>query len=260
MTLKKADANTLIRETASTRSILLGGQAVAFWADYFHIQPKLPALTRDIDYLATAAEAKRAAAKLSFPVQLKIATFDDATPNSAVLTVTLDGYDEPVIVDYLINIIGPTRNQIEKTSVEVEYGGNRIRIIHPLLLLQSKIANIHKLESKRTPEAIEQARLAIAIVAAFIDQRFREKAARRELLKMVQSITKYAATQSAQYVRKHYGLKCIDAIPASVMAPGVLPDAFHERQLPRLMGTIERAHDGEKSAKHKISRTAKVKR
>lgn len=260
MTLKQDDANTLIRETASTKSVLVGGQAVAFWISYFKIPPLLDALTLDIDYLATATEAKRAHAKLSFPSKLNVATMDAATPNTALLSVELKGYDQPILVDYLAHIIGPTTRQIERSAVEIEYAGTTIRVIHPLLLLQSKIANLHRLEIKRSKEGIEQARLAIAIAAAYIDDLIKLKAAQREILRAVQSISKFAATEPARYVHEHFGLECFDAIPASALQPGVLPEKFHTHQMPRLKTTITRARTVTRNIKSKAARAVKPKR
>ena len=47
--LKPEDAALLIGQTHSENTVLIGGQAVAFWIGYFDIQAQLPALTDDID-------------------------------------------------------------------------------------------------------------------------------------------------------------------------------------------------------------------
>ena len=84
MKLKEEDAKVLIKESSSDKTVLVGGQAVAFWASFYSIESRLPALTSDIDYMATAAEAKKANAKITFKHSLKVATMDDATVNAAV--------------------------------------------------------------------------------------------------------------------------------------------------------------------------------
>ena len=72
MILRPEDAARLIKETRSGKAVLIGGQAVAFWIRYFDIQARLPALTDDIDYLGTKAEAKRASARLTLPHTVRI--------------------------------------------------------------------------------------------------------------------------------------------------------------------------------------------
>lgn len=212
MNLKPEDAARLIGETRSENTVLIGGQAVAIWSRYFNLQARLPALTADIDYLGTRAEAKRVSARLKVRHKLKIATFDDNTPNSALLSVELEGYPEPVLIDYLASIIGLESKAIEKSAVVVEFEGEPLRVLHPLQLLQAKFWNLYRLEGKRTPEGIEQARLAIEIVAAFIERADLEQ---RELLNAIEAIGKFARTLPARFAAENYGLDCLKAVPAN---------------------------------------------
>ncbi|MCE9639329.1 MAG: hypothetical protein K8S22_04125 [Betaproteobacteria bacterium] len=225
----------MIAQTRSDSTVLIGGQAVAFWIRHFNIQSRIPALTRDIDYLGTKAEAKRAAARLTFPHVLKIATFDDATPNSALLLVEMKGYPEPILIDYLASIIGLTSRDITSSAVTIGFEQESLLILHPLHLLQSKIWNLYHLAAKRTPEGIEQARLSIEIAGAFIEQAEMEQ---RELLKAIEAIGKFAATTPARYVRENFGLDCLKAIPSSVFKVGALPPAFHEKRWPQLLAAV----------------------
>jgi hypothetical protein len=230
--LKPEDAAKLIGQTRTDNTVLIGGQAVAFWIDRFGIQPHLPALTEDIDYLGTKAEARRVSARLKIPHKLKIATFDDNTPNSAFLSVELAGYPEPVLIDYLATIVGVDSKAIQRSAVVVQFEGEPLRVLHPLQLLQAKIWNLYQLPVKRTPEGIEQARLAIEIAAAFIEH---ADLSQRELLDAIEAIGKFAATTPARFAAASYGLHCLKAIPASVLKKGVLPDDFHAKRWPQIM-------------------------
>ncbi len=232
MILKPEDAALLIGQTRSENTILIGGQAVAFWIRYFKIRARLPALTVDIDYLGTRSEAKRASARLNLPHTLKIAAFDDHTPNSALLSVTLKGYPEPILIDYLASIVGVESKAIEESAVVVEFAGEPLRVLHPLQLLQAKIWNLYRLESKRTPQGIEQARLAIEIAAAFIEQADMRQ---RELLNAIEAIGRFAQTVPARFASDNYRLDCLQAVPASVLRKGVLPEAFHRKRWPQIL-------------------------
>lgn len=237
MILKPDDAARLIAETRSDNTVLIGGQAVAFWIKYFNIQPKLAGLTVDIDYLGTKTDAKRVSDRLKIRHKFKAATLDDNTPSSALLSVEMDGYPEPILIDYMMNIIGVESNAIQKSAVTVEFQGEPLRVLHPLQLMQAKIWNLYRLDGKRTPEGIEQARLAIEIAAAFIEQ---TKMSQRELLNAVESIGKFAATTPAQFAAEKYSLDCLKAIPASVFEEGVLPKAFHEKRWPQILANAGR--------------------
>lgn len=230
--LKPRDAAALVAQTRSDHAVLIGGQAVAFWIEYFGIKSRLPALTRDIDYLATIAEARRVSTRLKIPHKLRTATLDDHTPNSAVISVELDGYPEPILIDYLANIVGVDSGAIKKSAADVEFEGEKIRVLHPLHLLQAKIWNLYRLEDKRNPEGIEQARLAIEIVAAFIEQ---SKMPRRELLKTIETIGKFAATAPARFAADKYQFDCLKAIPRSIFKEGVLPAEFHNKRWPQIL-------------------------
>ena len=232
MNLKPEDAAALIEQTRSDGIVLIGGQAVAFWIQYFNIRPRLAALTVDIDYLGTRTEAKRAAARLRFPHKLKLATLDDATPSAALLSVEMKGYPQPIVIDYMAEIAGLTSTAIAKSAVTIEFRRKPLRVLHPIQLLQAKIWNLYRLASKRTPEGIEQARLAIEIVAAFIE---RAGMSKRELLKAIEAIGRFAATTPARYAREHHKLDCLKAVPSSVFRKGVLPASFHETRWPQLL-------------------------
>lgn len=205
---------------------------MAFWARQFGIAPRLPVLTADVDYLGTKAEARRTARRLKLPHTLRIADINDATPNAAVLEVRLDGYDEPVFIDYLAGIIGVDSRSILKSAITAEFHGEPVRILHPFHLLQAKIWNLYHLEAKRTPEGVEQARLAVEIAAAFIEA---SNMPQRDLLDAIESIARFAATRAAREVRTRFALDCLKAIPDSVMREGVLPPDFHEKRWPQLV-------------------------
>jgi hypothetical protein len=235
--LKPEDAAPLIGQTRSENTVLIGGQAVAFWIRYLKIQAQLPALTDDIDYLGTKAEAKRASARLKLPHTLKIAAFNDNSPNSVLLSVNLAGYPEPVLIDYLASIVGVESKAIEKSAVVAEFEGEPLRVLHPLQLLQAKIWNLYRLEQKRTPEGIEQARLAIEIAAAFIEQ---ADMTQRELLNAIEAIGKFAPTVPSRFAAEHYGLDCLKAVPASVLREGVLPESFRNKRWPQILANAGR--------------------
>lgn len=235
MTLKPEDASWLIARTTTDKTVLIGGQAVSFWARYFGIVSRLPALTRDIDYLGTKAEASLVASRLNIPHTLKVATLDDATPNTAVLLVSMKGYDEPIIIDYLASILGVRSTDIQKSAVTIQIDGQMLQVLHPLQLLQAKIWNLCKLEEKRTVEGIEQARLSVEIVAAYVKEANTDQ---RSLLKSVETIARFSATAPARFANEHFQLQCLKAIPETAFDEGVLPLEFHEKRWPQLLKAI----------------------
>lgn len=93
------------------------------------------------------------------------------------------------------------------------------------------------MEQKRTPQGIEQARLAIEIAAAFIEQASMQQ---RELLNAIEAIGKFAPTVPARFASDNYRLDCLKAVPASVLQQGVLPESFRNKRWPQILANASR--------------------
>lgn len=89
--------------------------------------------------------------------------------NTAIVTyITPDG--RKLFVDFMGNLIELRNEEIRKTAVELdhsEYG--LICVLHPTLVLKSRIVNLHRLAQKRHTNGGEQARLAVPVVKAFLE-------------------------------------------------------------------------------------------
>jgi len=151
-------------------AVLVGGQSLTFWIDFFNIPvPEIdtPYLTQDADVLATKHDALIVAKELHGTCA--IPDLGDATPNTAIVTYTTpDG--RKLFVDFMGTLIGLRNEEIRKTAVELdhsEYG--LIRVLHPTLVLKSRIVNLHRLTQKRNANGVEQARLAVPVVKAFLE-------------------------------------------------------------------------------------------
>src|SRR5207302_11429675 len=87
-----------------------------------------------------------------------------------VFSVNLDGYKDPILIDYLSGVIGVDSGEIARSAVTIDIDGQALKIIHPIQLMKSKLWNLYRFGSKRNAELIEQARLSIMIVAAFLQK------------------------------------------------------------------------------------------
>lgn len=239
-TLSPAEAAQLIAQLhadgALDGTLVVGGQAIQYWAGYFHIRPRLPSITRDVDLFGTRQQAQRAAAQLALPHTLYVAGMDRATPNSAQLEVQLVGHAQPVLVDFLVSVAGLNSPAMLRRAATVEIGGVQVRVLHPLDCLASKLFNLKHFQDKRTPEGVEQGRLAIEIAKAFVKQlilflietappgkhgstgnvgeRTQQRASRRKsLLKAIEMIHDIAVAPGALFAYLEYGLDCMLAIP-----------------------------------------------
>jgi len=238
--LEPADALAIIRGTSSENTVLVGGQAVMLWAAYFGIHPSQASLTADVDYLGKTSEAKRLSARLKLPHRIALPGMDDATPNTAVLSIRLPGYPDPVIVDYLSGVAGIETGAVEKAAVTIDHRGVRVRVMHPIHCLKSKLSNLHLLQSKRSPEGIEQARLATRIAAAFLEMAIDQWDDVRAILEAIESVAAIAQSKAAVYCLRHFGVDCGHALPEKKIAAPRLPARFLDQRWPRLRSAVER--------------------
>jgi hypothetical protein len=160
-----------ILSICSPRGLLVGGQALAFWAD--HLQVERPAnlvsgVTADADFIGNSALAKDLARHLGW--QIWIPALDDSTPQTGKVTHrTKSGKVKQV--DFLSGVVGLTTKDLARRAIEMEVPNiGHLRVIHPIDVLDSRIRNLQLLPENRTDAGIAQARLAVDVVRAFIRQ------------------------------------------------------------------------------------------
>jgi hypothetical protein len=110
----------------------------------------------------------------------------------------------------------------------------RLRVIHPLDVLDSRIQNLHLLPEKRTPAGIAQARLAVDVVRAFIRQEVvtRDERAGLRLLERVADI----ATDIAAV--RVYLLYDIDPLRAVPLEDFRTTSSLHKVRWPQIVAEV----------------------
>ncbi len=280
-TLSPAEAAQLIArlhaDGALDGTIVVGGQAIQYWAGYFGIRPRLASITRDVDLFGTRQQAQRAAAQLALPHTLYVADMDRATPNSAQLEVRLAGHAQPVVIDFLVSIAGLNSPAMLRRAATVEIGGVQVRVLHPLDCLASKLFNLKHFEEKRNAEGVEQGRLAIEIAKAFTAQCLhlpvggvspgQRASARKMLLKAIEMIHHIATTPSALFAYLECGLDCMRAIPkqalrADALKPAagmepLVPEELLAVRIPQMEAHVKAKRDTSQRLRDRRARTPK---
>ena len=216
-------------------AILVGGQSLTFWVDFFHLpipETGTPALTQDADVFASRHDAAVVAKALKGHIE--IPATDDHTPNTAIVTYsTPDG--RRLSVDFMGVLIGLNAEEIRKTAAVLEheeYGV--VRVLHPALVLKSRIANLHRLKSKQDSNGVEQAKLAVQVMKAFIVWYLREGYAERNeeryLLDRVQWLKRLALSDDGLFVFRNWGIDVMNAAPYS----HIQSEEFHQKQKPKI--------------------------
>jgi hypothetical protein len=217
MMLTLDEALPVIKEAMSSGTILVGGQAINLWATLLDIKLSKPSFTRDIDFIGDGSDARRANQRISIPHELKLANQDDSSINAAVIIVRFPQHDADTPIDFLMTLYGLDRAVLEKSAVEIEVDHFLIKVIHPVLLMQSKLHNFG-LPSKRTDEGFEQARISIEIVHAFIATAMHNPEVEiKDILKMIRDIFYFAKSDAGIDAFNEYHFDCLASLPIAEM-------------------------------------------
>ncbi len=152
-----------------------------------------------------------------------------------------------LFIDFMGTLIGLTNEEIRKLAVELEhpeYGF--IRILHPTLVLKSRIVNLHRLSSKRDTNGIEQARLAVLVAKAFFENHvasgFAGKNPDHYLIDRVVWLEKLALSDAGMFVFTKWGIDVMGAAPIEIISN----KKFHSDHWPRLDARIRSKRDRKK--------------
>lgn len=226
-------------QKSSHAAVLVGGQSLTFWVEFFKIPTPdkgTPYLTQDADVLGTKHDAKIVAEELHGT--LAIPDINDATPNTAIVTyVTPDG--RKLFVDFMGSLIGLSNEEIRKTAVELDHPAyGLIRILHPTLVLKSRIVNLHRLSQKRNANGVEQARLAVPVVAEFLKYYVGNGWAGanpdKYLVNRIQWLNDLALTDAGKFAYAEWGIDVMQAAPMDM----VQSKEFQAQHKPRMEAEI----------------------
>src|SRR6185312_7663537 len=155
---------------------------------------------------------------------------DDATPQTAKLSKRIEGLGIKQI-DFLDRIVGLKTEGIQRRAVVLELvDGSRLRVLHPLDVLESRLKNLAELPSKRNPHGIAQAHLAIDVAKCFLEQLLREASARR-ILDAIERMAQIAGQKSLQAVLHDHGIDVLAAVPAE----RIPNEAFRTKRWPQIL-------------------------
>ena len=205
--------------SCSTEVVLVGGQALAIWSQVYGVPPPAElsgGISADLDFIGSAQIARalgKALNRNGGTWKLHEVNPGDSTPQSAKLSLTVpdQGYKE---IDFLWAIVGVDTDQARNRSVEMTLPGipKSVKILHPLDLLASRLHNLALLPEKRDSHGLAQARLAIAVVRAFISQALQDLP-ERDVFPFVEQVRRMALDRKLDRVLGEYGFDVLSAVP-----------------------------------------------
>ena len=224
---------------AGTQTILVGGQALAFWASYYRIDEPVAAISKDADFLGSRNDVDRFATGLNGVVRLP-----DRRMKSALLgRVEVPISDmEYVHIDVLLEVFGDiSQKAIRERSYAATIGTKTFKVMHPLDMLQGRLENVYGIKEKQDEHGIEQLKLAIQVVRAFVlaeASSDRTAAKRSVILKHLNRIERMMLSDAGRKIAKRFGVHVADAMEF----PGFASHSdFMAKKLPQIVASMSPA-------------------
>ena len=124
-------------------------------------------------------------------------------------------------------VVGIEGDGVRKRAVAVQPAGRpAFLVMHPLDVLRSRVANLHKLPAKQNEKGKTQLALAIDVGRAFLHEQSRttNSAAtaqgRSPIQDYVSAIEKMATEDAGRKIAQRHGLYVADAIDPHLIPPG----------------------------------------
>ena len=225
-----------------TEALLVGGQALAIWAEYYEVEPvgELSGkVTLDADFIGTRQVAEKLRAALGWHIFLP--TMDDASSHTAKVSITLPNGGVKQ-VDFLNGIVGLDTARVQSRAAELELvSGTRIRILNPLDVMESRLRNLDILPSKRNALGVAQAELAIVVVGRFFDGLLESGEPARIILDAVKRVGQIALDARLSRVVFDYALNPLACVPWQ----RIDSESFRSRRWPQIVAknqALQRKH------------------
>ena len=251
--LTPADVREIL-SVCSPRGLLVGGQALAFWAD--HLQVERPAtlisgVTADADFIGDSALARDLGRHLGWRVW--IPALDDSTPRTGKVTQRIKngGIKQ---VDFLSGVAGLTTKDLVRRAIEMEVPEiGLLRVLHPIDVLDSRIQNLHLLPEKRTDAGVAQAHLAVGVARAFIRQEVGTRG-ERVGVKLLERVAEIAGDIAAVRVFLLYGIDPLEAVPVEDFRT---TSALHKVRWPQIISEVAAKRQTSQRLSSRSARSAK---
>ena len=172
-TLEQYEAVLAIRDAEGRPLLLIGGQAVYFWASrYAGQEPDLerwrPFTSKDIDFQGGHDDVVRAARSLG--VAAKLPHPREMTALAGIIPYTIDG--EATNIEFLRRFPGVKPHDAIRLAAEYEISGYHLRILDPVSLLSNKLYLALKVEQAERRD-VDHLRIMLICVRAFLREALR---------------------------------------------------------------------------------------
>lgn len=211
-----------LRDASGRPYILIGGQAVNYWAENFLAQEPdltewLPFASKDIDFHGTHDDVTRVAAALGLPAHFP--NRFAGTALAGMVPFKLNGI--PASIEIVRLIPGLAKNKIESWAITASRGQKTIRVLDPVSLLVCKTSLTLTVDQKQRRDA-DHLRILVICVRAFLRETLAGVTAGdlpvRGWLGAVERVLKLAESSIGKKAARKLGVVWREALPETEIA------------------------------------------
>ncbi|MFM0258430.1 hypothetical protein [Paraburkholderia sediminicola] len=221
----------------SADAVLVGGQALAVWISYYGLEEQInlrdKSISDDADFLGKRQDVIAIANGV-----MGVATFPPQSDISAMVgqVAIPTSETEFVNVDVIHRVVGLDADDVRLRASTIDWGAVQFQVMNPLDVLASRIENLKQLPGKRNADGVMQARVAVLVARAYIDELLQgddEKAA----LKAIERVASLAKSSAGRTAAREFRIDFMPGIPGE----RVSSEAFRTIRWPRLRAELQRA-------------------
>ena len=235
--LEQFDAVLAVRDADGKPYLLIGGQAVYFWASRYateeiSLEQWRPFSSADIDFRGGRDDVINIARQLGrtpkFPHRIEMTALAGIIP----FTVA----DEPAAIEVVRSIPGVKPEEAAKLAVEREFLGKLIRVLDPISLLCCKARLALKVDQKQRRD-VEHLQIMTVCVRAFLRETLRGieagELSARGWLAAVERVLKLAESTTGRKVARKFGVDWQQVLPEKeiIASKHRLVVSFREKRL-----------------------------
>jgi hypothetical protein len=217
--------------------VLIGGQAVYFWASRYAaeehgVEQWRPFTSKDIDFQGGRDDVLRIAKELGFRAQLPDSR--EMTALAGVVPFQVGG--SPTTIEFVRLMPGVKQRVVEKLAAEYEFAGHRLRVADPISLLSCKLYLALKVDQKERRD-VEHLRIMLLCVRGFLRETLHGVEAgslpARGWLGALERVLKLAESSRGKKAVRTLEVDWTEALPLAEIAASPHPAAkgFREKRL-----------------------------
>jgi len=219
--LRQFSAIFKIRDASGQPYLLIGGQAVNYWAERYlatepQLEPLQPFTSLDIDFKGGSEDVRRIAAQLnlhaSFPPRVQM------TALAGNIAIEIGGLKSNIEV---VRRIPGIPDALETPAIQAEFDGNILRVLDPISLLACKL-ELAATVSQENRQDVAHLKILIPSVRAFLGSLLievdLERLPAKEWLKVANQVLKLTTNQRARKIASQHQINWPEILPLAAIA------------------------------------------